>query len=132
MSQQILKGTYKYPQDLDPAMHLMFKEAAHTYAALSPKEISTYVTPEDFQHFWRTAREHTGSSYSRLHFCHYIATSLCPDLLLLHAAELSMCARNGVALARWGKGLTVLLEKIIGNVFVHKLHTICLLEADFN
>jgi hypothetical protein len=40
--------------------------------------------------------------------------------------------RNGVALAQWGKGFTVLLEKILGNVFVHKLHTICLLEADFN
>jgi hypothetical protein len=43
-----------------------------------------------------------------------------------------MCTRNGVALARWGKGLTVLLEKIIGNVFVHKLSTICLPDADFN
>ncbi len=37
-----------------------------------------------------------------------------------------------MALARWGKGLTVLLEKILGNVFVHKLRAICLLEADFN
>jgi hypothetical protein len=35
-------------------------------------------------------------------------------------------------LAWWGKGLTVLLEKILGNVFVHKLWAICLLEADFN
>jgi hypothetical protein len=35
-------------------------------------------------------------------------------------------------LARWGKGLTVLLEKILGNVFVHKLRAICLLEVDFN
>ncbi len=54
VSQQILKGTYKYPQDLDPATRLMFEEAAHTYAALSPMEIATYVTPEDFQHFWHT------------------------------------------------------------------------------
>jgi hypothetical protein len=37
-----------------------------------------------------------------------------------------------MSLARWGKGLTVLLEKILGNVFVHKLCAICLLEADFN
>jgi hypothetical protein len=29
-------------------------------------------------------------------------------------------------------GRTVLLEKILGNVFVHKLRAICLLEADFN
>jgi hypothetical protein len=73
-----------------------------------------------------------GSSYSGLHFGHYIAASFCPDLSLLHAAKLSICARNGVPLARWGKGLTVLLEKILGNVFVHKLQAICLLEADFN
>jgi hypothetical protein len=39
---------------------------------------------------------------------------------------------NGVPLAWWGKSLTVLLGKILGNVFVHKLHEICLLEVDFN
>ncbi|KAL3827203.1 hypothetical protein ACHAXA_006758 [Cyclostephanos tholiformis] len=37
-----------------------------------------------------------------------------------------------MALTRWGRGVTVLLEKIVGNVFVHKLCAICLLEADFN
>jgi hypothetical protein len=47
-------------------------------------------------------------------------------------AKLSICAHNGVPLAWWGKGLTVLLEKILGNVFVHKLRAIWLLEADFN
>jgi len=94
--------------------------------------VATYVIANDFRHFWQTARESTGSSYSGLHFGHYIAASFCPDLLVLHAAKLSICARNGVPLARWGRGLTVLLEKIVGNVFVHKLRAICLLEADFN
>jgi hypothetical protein len=49
-------------------------------------EIATYVTLEDYQHFWQTAREHTGSSYSRLHFGHYVAALFCPDLSLLHTA----------------------------------------------
>jgi hypothetical protein len=31
-----------------------------------------------------------------------------------------------------GIGLTILLEKVAGNNFVHKLRAICLLEADFN
>ncbi len=35
-------------------------------------------------------------------------------------------------LARWGIGLTVLLEKIKGNNFVQKLQAICLLKTDFN
>ncbi len=33
---------------------------------------------------------------------------------------------------QWGIGLTLLLEKVVGNNFVHKLWVICLLEADFN
>ncbi len=132
LAQQILEGTYVYPPDLNPATRLLFKEAAYTFATLSLTEIATYVTAEDFQHFWQTTREQTGSSYSGLHFGHYIAASFCPDLLVLLVTKLSLCARNGVPLARWGKGLTILLERILGNVFVHKLHAICLLEADFN
>jgi hypothetical protein len=132
VAQQTLEGTYKYPQDLDPATRLLFEEATATYVSLSPTAIATYVTPEDFQHFWQTARERTGSSYSGLHFGHYKAASFCPNLSLIHVAKLSICARNGVALARWGKGLTMLLEKILGYVFVHKLCAICLLEANFN
>ncbi len=132
VSQHILEGTYKYPQDLDPATRLLFEESAHTYAALSPQEVSTYVAPEDFQMFWQTARECTGSSYSGLHFGHYIVTSYCMNLSLLHATKLLICARNGVTLARWEKGLAVLLEKIVRSVFMHKLCAICLLKADFN
>ncbi len=51
-------------------------------------------------------------------------------LLAMHAAYLSACSRKGVPLACWGIGLTVLLEKVVGNNFVHKLRAICLLEAD--
>jgi hypothetical protein len=132
VAQKNLDGTYDYPPDLDPATRLLFEEALATYAALSPAKIATNITPEDFQHFWRAAREWTSLSYNRLPFVHYIAASYCPDLSLLHAAKLSICTRNRVPLAWWGKGLTVLLENIMGNVFVHKLWAICLLEADFN
>ncbi len=90
VAQQILEGTYEYPPDLDPATRLLFEEAAAMYATLSPTEIATYVTPDNFQQFWQHAREHTGSSYSGLHFGHYIAASFCPDLSLLHAAKLSI------------------------------------------
>jgi hypothetical protein len=55
-----VEGAYEYPPDLDPATRLLFEEAAVTYASLSPTEIATYVTPEDFQHFWQMARERTG------------------------------------------------------------------------
>jgi hypothetical protein len=99
VAQQMLEGTYVYPLDLDPATRLLFEEATATYAALSPSQVATYVTPEDFQHFWQHAREWTRSSFSGLHFGHYIAASFCPSLSLLHAAKLTICARNGVSLA---------------------------------
>ncbi len=35
-AQQILEGTYEYPDNLDPATRLLFKEASATYKALSP------------------------------------------------------------------------------------------------
>ncbi len=132
VAQQILEGAYEYPPDLDPATRLLFEEAIATFATLSPIEIATYVTLEDFQKFWQHVRKRTASSYSGPHFGHYIAASFCPDLSLLHAAKLSICSKNGVSLACWGQGLTVLLGKILGNVFVHKLRAICLLEEDFN
>ena len=50
----------------------------------------------------------------------------------MHATYLTACARRGILLARWGIGLIVLLEKIIGNNFIHKLKVICLLKAYFN
>jgi hypothetical protein len=53
-------------------------------------------------------------------------------LSVMHVAYLTACARRGIPLARWGIGLTVLLEKMVGNNFIHKLRAICLLEADFN
>jgi hypothetical protein len=99
MDQQILDSTYEYPPDLDPATRLLFEEASATDAALSPAKLATYVTPEDFQHFWQTAREQTSFSYSGLHFGHYIVASYCLDLLLLHAAKLLICTRNRVPLA---------------------------------
>jgi hypothetical protein len=55
VAQKILKGTYIYPPDLDQATRLLFEEAMATYTALSPTAIKTYVTPDNFQYFWRTA-----------------------------------------------------------------------------
>ena len=96
------------------------------------EQVATYVTTEDFQHYWQTANERTSSSYSGLHFGHYKAASFNRVLSAMHAAKLLACAMKGLPLARWGKGVTVLLEKVCGYNYEHKLRAICLLEADFN
>ncbi len=87
-AQQILEGTYKYPPYLDQATWVLFKESTFTYEALSPTKVATYVTAEDFQHYWQTARERNGLPFRGLHFGDYIAASFCSNLSILHAAKL--------------------------------------------
>eukprot|EP00956_Cyclotella_meneghiniana_P028833 scaffold68204_cov23-Cyclotella_meneghiniana.AAC.5 len=53
-------------------------------------------------------------------------------MAILHVESLNIAARCGTALDRWKSALTVLLEKVMGNILIEKLRAICLLEADFN
>ena len=50
----------------------------------------------------------------------------------LHALKPSLAAKSGIPLKIWGRGVTVLLEKICGKNYVHTLRAICLFEADFS
>ena len=50
----------------------------------------------------------------------------------MHAAKLTLATSTGVPLARWGNRLTVLLEKVFGNIYIDKMRAICLLEANYN
>jgi hypothetical protein len=48
------------------------------------------------------------------------------------AAKLTLAASNNAPLARWGNGLTVLQEKMFGNIYIDRMREICCLEADYN
>ena len=87
---------------------------------------------KEYQEYWQSSNEAISSSYSRGHRGHYKAASYSRDLSALQAAKLSACAKKGVPLARWGVGLTVLLEKTRRNNLINKMRAICLFEADFN
>jgi hypothetical protein len=50
----------------------------------------------------------------------------------MHTAKLTLAASTSVPLARWGNGLTVLLKKVFGNIYIDKMRAICLLEANYN
>ena len=45
---------------------------------------------------------------------------------------MNIAAKYGLSLDRWKSALIVLLEKVMGNMLMEKLCSICLLEADFN
>ena len=61
---------YVFHADTNPATIMLLEEAAVTFAQLSGKEVSGYVTVEDFQHYWQRANKQKSSSHSGLHFGH--------------------------------------------------------------
>jgi hypothetical protein len=131
-SQKILEGMYEYPPDIDIWTKKTLQEAHHTFSRMSGAKIATTISTMDFQQYWKRVDERTSSSFSGVTFSHYkaVASHLMPSSM--HVAYLTACARRGIPLGRWGIGLTVLLEKIVGNNFFHKLRAIYLLEADFD
>jgi hypothetical protein len=77
-------------------------------------------------------KEDTSSSQSGLHFHHYNAGTDCNFISQFHALQVSLALKKGIALERWSKGLSVMLEKMFGVRLVSKLRAILLMEADFN
>lgn len=128
----ILEGTYDFPPEMDPHTRLLLEEAHRIFANKSTEEISNFVSTSDFQYFWKRADEFIQSSYSNVHFGHYKAIARDRYLSALQAAKLSLAAKTGIPMDRWGHSLTVLLEKEFGNIYLDKLRAICLMEADFN
>jgi hypothetical protein len=131
-SKQILEGTYEYPPNTNVWTKKILQKTHHTFSRMSCAEIATTISTTDFQQYWIKVDKQTSSFFSGVTSLHYKAAASHSMLLVMHAAYLSACAQKGVPLARWGIGLTVLLEKIVCNNFFHKLWAICLLEADFN
>ena len=121
MHPKIHDGTYDYPLDTNVWTKNILQKAQYTFSQMSGVEIATTVTTEDFSYYWQKVNKQTSSSFSGITFSHYKAAAFNPMLLAMHTAYLTACARKGIPLARWGIGLTVLLEKIISNNFVHKL-----------
>jgi hypothetical protein len=131
-TQSILEGTYSFPPDTDEPTMFLLREASKIYNKMSTVELSSFVSTEDFQYSWKHINENIQSSRSGLHFAHYKAAAHCDYLSALHAAKLSLAASTGMPLDRWGDGLTVLLEKLFGVIYMEKMRAICLFEADFN
>ncbi len=115
---------------MDTYTKLLFQEARHIFHRLSKEEVVDFVLTTDSQSYWQHANEDIQSSKSGCHFGHYKAASFDCYLSAMHAAKLTLAASTGIPLDRWGNGLTVLLEKVFGNIYIDKMHAICLLETN--
>jgi hypothetical protein len=93
--------------------------------------VVNFVTATGFQSYWRNADKKIQASESGCHFGHSKAASHDKYLTALHCAKLTLAATTGIPPARWGQGLTVLLERIFENMYVGtKMHKFPLLVMD--
>jgi hypothetical protein len=132
LADQVLQGSYVFPENMDTHTKLLLQEAQHIFHRLSKEELVDFVSTNDLQAYWRHANEDIQSSESGCHFGHYKAASYDRYLLAMYTAKLTLAASTGAPLAHWGNGLTFLLEKVFGSIYIDKMWAICLLEADYN
>ncbi len=94
--------------------------------------VATLITKEDWENHWSKSKEETSSSVLGRHFGHYNAGLQLKYISHLQALLASLIVKHGILLDRWSKCLSVMLEKIYGCTLITKLHSIFLMEADFN
>ena len=134
IAEQIIRGTYNIPHDLDPATTSLLTAIGKLGNAVlldGPPE-DAVITQEDCRVFWKRIKENTSSSPSGLHHGHWKAIIHDPDMTQLTADHMNLIILSGTAPARWGVALQVLLEKVAGNCSVSQLRSIQLYEADYN
>ncbi len=121
LADQVLQGSYIYPKNMDAHTNFLLQEARHIFHRLSKEEVVIYLSTTDFQLYWQHANEDIQFSKSGCHFRHYKAASFHHYFLAMYTAKLTLAAATSVPLARWENGLTVLLKKVFGNIYIDKM-----------
>jgi hypothetical protein len=128
---RVPQGPYEHPLDMGRSTKLVLQEAHHIFSRMSEEEVTDFVTTTDFQQFWLHAKEDMQSFELGCHFGHYKAAAHDRYFSALYASKLTLAATTGIPLAQWGNGLTVLLVKVFGNMYINKMRAFCLLEVDY-
>ena len=129
---QILGGTYHCEDDVEEETKRLIAGFSKVFDKARNLNFNQHISAQDYTTYWRGRKEKTSSSYSKLHFGHWIACADSPYLASLHAKRIELAFRSGAPLHRWQSGLSVMLEKVAGVNLVDKLRAILLMEADFN
>ena len=74
---------------------VILKEIVRIWAQMEGGEVNIVVSVEDFQHYWRRAKEKTASSFSDLHFGHYKAIAASDFLSKVHTLKLTLISKKG-------------------------------------
>jgi hypothetical protein len=131
-SRDVLNGKYVAPDNADTATMELFTEIAAIRKQIPSNSVSIVISPEQWKQYWKAMNEDMSLSESGLHFGHYIAGCKSEMVSHYHAARASVTLAHAIQLERWSRGLSVMLEKMLGVTLVNKLRAILLMEWDFN
>ena len=98
---------------------------------ISKDSLKITITKDNWKQQWKGQRESILSLESGLHFGHYIAGCNSNHIAYFHALKSTLVIKRGIVLDRWSRGLSVMLEKLLGCALTTKLRSILLMEADF-
>jgi hypothetical protein len=128
----VLDGTYELPDGEHEGTQQLFQAIARIRQKIPPNSILPVIDTDTWKSTWQRKQESTSSSFSGLHFGHYISGATSDIISEVHAYKTSLALYHGIALTRWKTGLCVMLEKRPGVKLISKLRAILLMEADFN
>jgi hypothetical protein len=131
-SRAVLEGTYQPPLNSDMATKELFNEIAAIRQVIPKDSASTVIMPEQWKKYWAIVNKETLSSELGLHFGHYIVGCKSDIVAHYHDTRVSVILAHAIQLEGWSRGLSVMLEKMLGVMLVSKLQAILLMEADFN
>jgi hypothetical protein len=96
------------------------------------RDIESTITDEDFKYGITGWQKSTSTSPSGRHLGHYKSIVQDADLLGVQVMLMNIAIKNGIALDRWCKSVTVMIEKDTGRPAIRRLRIIHLYKADYN
>ena len=90
-------------------LHPEFRDILSLFDNSTYALISSAITTKEWVNHWKLVDERIAFSYSGLHCGHYKAHTLIPNLAAIKCRLVNMALTNGVPLACWSKGVSVML-----------------------
>jgi hypothetical protein len=96
------------------------------------RDIKSTIAEDDFKYGISGWQESTSTSPSGRHLGRYKFIVQDADLFSVQVKMMNITIKNGIALDRWCKSVTVMIEKDTGVPAIHRLRITHIYEADYN
>ena len=132
LGRDILNGSILNKAKFDRTVQLYFESLQTRRFAEPLKIITPYLSIEEYKKFWKKKREETVTSPFGLHIGHFKAALQKEEILNVHRIMLLIPFQTAIVPHRWKKTVQTMLEKDLGNPWIHRLRIIELFDSQVN